>query len=473
MDTDLCFKTAIELTSLIRSREVSAEEVLRAHLKHIDAVNPSLNAIVTLVPDHALQLARSVDAQLSRGEDPGVLAGLPIAHKDLVDTRGIRTTYGSRMYADHVPDEDALIVKRLVGAGAVTLGKTNTPEWGAGSQTFNEVFGKTHNPYDLGRTCGGSSGGAAVALASRMLPIADGSDLGGSLRNPASFCNVVGFRTSAGRVPFSTQNGWFSLAVLGPMARTVEDCALMLSAIARPHRSAPLSLPPPGTDFASDLSGDLKGTRVAVSPDFGGQIPVDGAVKDVVASVVSQLEALGCDVDHACPSFAGADESFKTLRAWNVANTQREGISSHRDLYKDTVLWNAEQGMHLTGEDIYRAEAARTLLFQRVTHFMEQYEFMILPVSQVPPFDINKEYVDNIEGLEMATYIDWMKSCYYVSATGLPAISVPAGFTHDGLPVGIQIVGRPHQDFSVLQMAHAFEAETQHWRQLPGILSDV
>ena len=462
---DLCSKSAVELCSLVRQRQVSAVELLQAHLKQIEHVNPLVNAIVTLVPDHAFRLAEQIDKRIARGNDPGLLAGLPVAHKDLVETRGIRTTYGSRIFADNIPDKNALIVERIVQAGGVTLGKTNTPEWGAGSQTFNEVFGKTRNPYDISKTCGGSSGGAAVALASRMLPIADGGDLGGSLRNPAGFCNVVGFRTSAGRVPYTQTNGWFSLPVIGPMARTVQDCALFLTAIARPATSVPLSLP--FQDFTSDLQRDFSNVKIAVSKDFDGQLPVDPAVQKVITNSMVAMRTVGCDVHEACPDFSGADEVFKTLRAWSMANTHRENISKHRDLYKDTIIWNVEQGMNLTGADVFRAEQQRTILFQRLQSFLQEYEFLILPVSQVPPFDIDLEYVTRIGNVDMETYIDWMKSCYYISVTGLPAISVPGGFTEAGLPVGIQIVGRHQEDLAVLQLAQAFESETGYWRIPP------
>lgn len=469
-DRSLCFKTAAELTHLVATRQVSAVDVLNAHLAQIDAVNPRVNAIVTLVPEHAERIARDIDARLARGDVVGPLVGLPVAHKDLVPTRGIRTTFGSRLYADHIPDTNALVVDRLLTAGAVTLGKTNTPEWGAGSQTFNEVFGTTHNPWDTSKTCGGSSGGAATALACRMIPIADGSDTGGSLRNPANFCNVVGFRVSAGRVPqWPAESGWFSLPVTGPMARTVEDCALMLSAIAGADARSPISLETPGERFRAPLERDFRGIRIAFSPGFGGQIPVASDVQRAIESSRATFESLGCVVDDACPDFSGADEAFKTLRAWNFAARHKEGIAKHRAMYKDTVIWNAEAGLKLSGEDISRAEVTRTRVFHRVREFMERYDFLVLPVSQVTPFDLSIEWVQEIEGEEMATYIDWMKSCYYISIISLPAISVPAGFTPSGLPVGVQIVGRSLADFDVLQLGHAFERATRHCDAVPDI----
>ena len=450
--------TATELVRLVRSREVSAAEVLQSHLDRIDAVNGRVNAIVTHAPELAADLAAAVDRKIAAGEEPGLLAGLPIAHKDLVQTQGIRTTFGSRLFADFVPNDNALLVDRLQAAGALTLGKTNVPEWGAGSQTFNEVFGPTRNPYHTTKTCGGSSGGAAVALAEQMVPIADGSDMGGSLRNPASFCHVVGFRVSPGRVPsLPAENGWSTLPVLGPMARTVEDCALLLDAMAGPDPACPISLPLPAEPFHQGLDMDMKGTRIALAPDFGGQLPVAQEVQDMTAASAAVFEAMGCQVDAACPDFAGSDEVFKTLRAASFSDRLLQQICKQPDMFKQTVIWNAEEGAKLTAKDIARAEQERTRLFVQVSQFMQEYDFLVLPVSQVLPFDVATEYPTAIEGVAMATYIDWMKSCYYISNLGLPAISVPFGFTDAGLPVGIQIVGRHLADKAVLQIAFSFE----------------
>ncbi|MDA0979397.1 MAG: amidase [Proteobacteria bacterium] len=464
--------TAREQRDLVLTREISATELLEAHLAHIDAVNPALNAIVTLVPEHARDQARQVDEKLAAGDDPGILAGLPVAHKDLTMTRGIRTTFGSRLYADFIPDQSDLIVDRLNSAGAVTIGKTNTPEWGAGSQTFNDVFGATRNPWDTSKTCGGSSGGAAVALAARMLPIADGSDMGGSLRNPASFCHVVGFRVSAGRVPTSVaQMAWSSLSVLGPMARNVEDCALMLAAIAGPDDRSPIALSDPGATFLASLDQDPAGTRVAIAPDFGGRLPVDGAVQHVVKSTVPLLHSLGCQVTEGCPDFRGADEAFKTLRAWSFAASHGENIKRSANLFKETIIWNVEQGLKLSGSDIARAEILRTRVMNRVIEFMGHHDFLILPVAQVPPFSVETEYVTDIAGTSMETYIDWMKSCYYITVTGLPAISLPCGFTGEGLPVGIQIVGRPRGDLELLKFARSIERALDVDRIKPPIIT--
>ena len=468
-EPQLCFLTASDLVQKIKAREISAVEVLQAHLEQIERVNPHVNAIVTLLPDRAEQAARAIDEQLGRGEDPGPLCGLPVAHKDLVVTKGIRTTFGSPIYQDFIPDEDALIVERLRDAGAVTIGKTNTPEFGAGSQTFNKVFGETHNPYDLTKTCGGSSGGAAVSLACGMLPIADGSDTGGSLRNPAAFCNVVGFRPSPGRVPvWPNELGWFPISVQGPMARTVEDVALMLSAIAGPDPRDPIAIPAAGDRFRQPLARDFRNTRIAWSADFGG-LPMDQQITQVLEPQIETFAGLGCQVALGQPDFSDADEIFQVLRAWAFELKFTPLIEKHREQIKDTIIWNAEFGQSLTGPQISRAENLRTQLFQRVVKFMETHEFMIFPVTQVPPFDLQQPYIEEIDGVKMQTYIDWMKSCYFVTVTGLPAISVPCGFTETGLPVGLQIVGRHQDDWGVLQLAYAFQQATQFGTQRPQI----
>ena len=466
---ELCFTSATDLVRMIRRKDVSVTEVMEAHLAQVDRVNPAVNAIVTYHPEQALDGARKADEAIAQDEAKGPLFGLPIAHKDLVLTRGVRTTYGSPIFRDFVPGQDELIVERLKKAGAISFGKTNVPEFGAGSQTFNPVFGATLNPYDTSRTCGGSSGGAAVALACGMLPIADGSDMGGSLRNPANFCNVVGLRSAPGRVPrWPAVNAWGKLSVQGPMARTVADAALMLSAIAGPDPRAPLAIREPGRSFALPLERDFEGVTVAWSMDFGG-LPVDPEVTSAIEVKRGVFEDLGMTVKPGQPDFAEADEVFKTLRAWSFIQGYGDLLEKHRDQIKDTVIWNLEAGFALTGPQIARAEIDRTTLYQRVRRFMERHDFMVFPVSQVPPFDVNTPYPTEIDGVQMETYIDWMKSCYYVTVTGLPAISVPCGFTSSGLPVGLQIVGRHEDELGVLQLAHAFEQATRTWERRPPV----
>jgi amidase len=469
--SELCFTPARKLAQLLRSRKISATEVVKAFIAQIERVNPKVNAIVTFLPELALAAARKFDRNPKSGNSrPKPLAGLPIAYKDLVPTKGIRTTQGSLIYRDHVPDQDHVIVERLSAAGAITLGKTNTPEFGAGSQTFNKVFGATKNPYDLTKTCGGSSGGAAAAVASGMLPFADGSDLAASLRNPGNYCNVVGFRPTPGRVPaWPSGNAWETLSVIGPIARTVEDAAFLFAAMAGPDPRAPTSISESGAVFSKPLKRNFKKVRVAWSRDMGG-LPMDPRVSTALEKQKRIFHDLGCIVEEACPDFSGATEAFETLRA--LAFLQKNGhlLKDHRDQLKDTVVWNIEQGLRLTPEQLARAETLRTQLFHRMRKFLERYEFLLCPVNQLPPYSVDTEYPVEIAGVKMGNYLDWMKSCYYITITSHPAISVPAGFTGDAkpLPVGLQIVGRYRDDLGVLQLAHAFEGATQHWKRGPS-----
>lgn len=453
--SELHYLSATELAGLIRTRQVSAVEAVRACLDRIDQVNPRVNAIVTLAAEQALDAAKAADAR----EPDGPLHGVPVAHKDLVDTAGIRTTYGSPVYADHVPDRDELIVERLRAAGAISIGKTNTPEFGTGSHTVNEVFGATRNPYDLSRSAGGSSGGAAVALATGMVPLADGSDMGGSLRNPASFCNVVGLRPTPGRVPVvSDVNAWYTLSVLGPMARTVEDVTLMLGAVAGFDRRSPYAIK---EFFAPEPEEGVRGMRVAWSPDLGG-LPVDPRTAAVTATAPAVFERLGAHVEQVELDLSDAEDAFRTYRAWNYALSFGD-----LDRLGPNTAWNVEQGRKVTGEDLARAERARSRLYQRMAAFFDVYDVLIAPVSQVPPFPVEHPYVSEINGQELPDYLAWMRSAYWISVLHAPAASVPAGFTPEGLPVGVQIVGAPFADARVLRVARAFEQATGHGQRRP------
>jgi amidase len=465
----LCFTSAVEMARLIRTKQLSAREVMAEHLRQIDRVNPKVHAIVTLVAEMATKAAAAADEMQARGEMLGPLHGLPVAHKDLIDARGIRTTYGSPLFKDHVPTEDDLVVERMRRAGAITVGKTNTPEFGAGSQTFNSVFGATHNPYDLSKTCGGSSGGAAVALACGMAPVATGSDMGGSLRNPAAYCNVVGFRPSIGRVANpKAALGWSNLSVNGCLGRSVADLALALSTIAGPDAGTPLSINEPGSVFAGPLDRSFKSVRVAWFKDLGG-VPFDPRVRTIVDAHRATFESLGCVVEQAEPDFSPAEIAFRTLRAWGDAVSYGKMLQEHPDAFKDTLKDEIQRGMKLSGDDIAHAEVARTLLWRRFQEFLTKYEYFILPTTQLPPFDVNTPYPTEIAGVHFDNYIDWMKACWYITVPGNPAASVPAGFTAEGLPLGLQIVGRDKQDFSVLQLAHAFEQATEFGKRRPAI----
>ena len=407
---EICYLTAREIREKIRNLELSAVEVMEAHLMQIDRVNSTVNAIVTLDSARAMDSAKAADSAIAKGDYTGPLHGLPTAVKDITPTKGMRTTFGSPIFKDNIPNQDAIIVERIKKAGAIIIGKTNTSEFAAGSHTFNPVFGATLNPYDTSKTSGGSSGGAGVSLACRMLPIAAGTDLGGSLRNPANFNNVVGFRPSPGRVPDVSPLGWDTLGVQGPMARTVEDIALFLSAIAGPDSRSPISIEQPGATFAAPLERDFSGVRIAYVPDLDG-LPVDSRVASIIETSVGVLESLGCIVEQATPNFSNADEVFKTLRAWRTASVRAELLKEHRGLIKGTIIDEIETGLKLTSIAIGRAEEMRTTYFHRVRAFMETYEFMVMPVNQVPPFDVTIEYPSEINGVQMETYIDWMKSC--------------------------------------------------------------
>jgi amidase len=467
LNEELCFLSATEQSKRIREKSISAQELIRAHLDQIEKYNPVLNAIVTLTADSAMAEAYVADKAQEMGEKLGVLHGLPVAHKDLFLTKGVRTTFGSLAYKDFVPDVDSLPVERLKKAGGISLGKTNTPEFGAGSQTFNAVFGSTPNPYDLTKTCGGSSGGGAVALASGMVAIADGTDLGGSLRNPASFCNLVGIRPSVGRVPSWPESlGWYPFSVPGPMARTVQDVALAMVAMSGPDDRSPIALEAPGELFLNPLARSFKGCKIAFSANLGG-LPVEPEVAKVVESTRAVFQELGCEVINDEPDISEADEIFMLWRAWRTELRITPLLKDHRALIKDTVIWNAEQGLSITGPQLVRAEAKRTELYHRMREFFKKYEFLVLPVSQVAPFPIDQEYPQEINGIKMQTYIDWQKSAYHISALGNPAISVPAGFTNTNLPVGIQIVGRHRDDFGILQLAYAFEQLTHFAQRKP------
>lgn len=451
--------TARRQATALAAGELSAREVVAAHLERIEAANSRINAVVTVRAERALAEAGAADERHAAGKGGlGALHGLPIAHKDTHETAGIRTTYGSPLHADHVPQRDELVIERMRAAGAICIGKTNVPEFAMGSHTFNPVFGATRNPHDHTKSAGGSSGGAAAALASGMQPLADGSDMGGSLRNPASFCNVVGLRPSPGRVPsWPATFGWHGLGVQGPMARTVEDCALLLSVLAGPDSRCPIALDEPGGTFAGPLERDLHGLRVAWAPDLGGKVPVEPEVAATLAGAVRTFTDLGCRVEHACPDLEGADTAFRTLRAWQLAHTFAAPFAESPERFKETLAWNIRVGQGLTGTEVATAEALRTELYHRAREFFTQYDLLLAPVSQVAPFDVGVEYPTEIDGVPMADYLAWMRSASLITALGVPAISVPAGFTGAGLPVGLQIIGPPRADFEALRAALAFE----------------
>ncbi len=447
--------TARDQAAAVRRREISARELLELHLARIAERNPELNAIVSLDESRAREGALAADEALASGAEVGPLHGLPFAFKDTHAVAGWRTTYGSPLFADHVPDRDELLVERVRRAGVVVIGKTNVPEFAAGSHTFNKVFGTTLNPVDPTRSAGGSSGGAACALAAGMVPLADGSDMAGSLRNPASFCGVVGLRPSLGRVPeWPLYNQWETTSVGGPMARNVGDLALLLSVLAGADPRAPQALGDPGSAFAPPVTGSLAGLRVALSVDLGGAFEVD----DEVAAIVSSSASVFGSVGSAYPDLSEAEDTFRTLRAWHFQAKFGPLLAEHPDSFKQSLADNIRAGESLTGADVARAYHQRTVLSERMREFFEQYDVLVLPVSQVPPFPADQEFPTSINGRPMATYLDWMRAAYFITVTGCPAISVPFGETLSGLPVGVQIVAAHGRDRFLLEVAAAFEA---------------
>ena len=438
-------------------------------LARIEAVNPRVNAIVTLAAGQARAVAADLDARAARGEFAGPLHGLPIAIKDLAETAGIRTTYGSPVFADHVPDFDAPHVALLKRAGAVVIGKTNTPEFGAGSQTFNPVFGATRNPYDTRLTPGGSSGGAAAAVATGMIPFADGSDLAASVRNPASFCGLVGLRTTPGLVP---ADPFDVLGVVGPIARSAADAGLLLAGMCGPDPGLPLARPERPGDFLDLRPATLRGLRVAWTFDLG-DLPVQPEVRAVLAAARDRMEQAGCEVAEHAPDLSDADEVFQVLRAARMA-AMAPLLRAHRDQVKATLAWNISKGIALTGEQVAAARTGHATIFERLRSFLSdgRYDVLALPTVQVLPFDVDTEWVREINGQPMATYIDWMRSCSRITVTAHPAISIPAGLTIPaapsplasptpaaplvpGLPVGLQLVGRYGADRRLLEIAAA------------------
>jgi amidase len=455
MTTPLHWWTARALAAAIRNRELSCREVVAWHLNRIAAINPRLNAIVSLRPEQALAEADRADRALATGDDVGPLHGLPTAIKDLEDTAGIRTTYGSTLFAEHVPTADGLLASRLRAAGAIVVGKTNTPEFGTGSHTFNQVFGVTRNPWALERSAGGSSGGAAAALSAGFLPIADGSDYGGSIRNPASFNNVVGLRPTPGLVPQRDEDVWDPAGVTGPMARTVGDLALMLTAIAGPDQRSPLSqIAQPS--FDGELAGSLKGVRIGWCPSLG-KLPLEADVIGVLTEVREQLSGLGCVVADLELDLGSADEAFETLRALRYARVFGAELATLREQAKQTVVWNIERGLSLDGPAIARAIALRSEVFVTVAEALERFDLLVAPSAQVVPFPAQHEYPTEIAGVQMPHYLGWMRVCSRLTVSAHPIAAVPAGFTAAGLPVGMQLVGRYADDRRLLELAAAWE----------------
>jgi amidase len=473
MDDELWCLSATEQRRLLLAGEVSARELVSAHLERVEQTNPAVNAIVTVTAERAMDEAVAADRRHARGEVLGLLHGLPLAVKDTHDTAGVRTTYGSPVLVDNVPETDELVVRRERAAGAIVIGKTNVPEFAAGSHTFNPVFGATRNPYDLTRSAGGSSGGAAAALACGMVPLADGSDMGGSLRNPASFCNVVGLRPTPGRVPtWPSRLPWSTMSVQGPMGRTVSDVRLLLAAQAGPDDRCPISIDDDPDLRVERTAIDTNGLRIAWSPDLGGSFHAAAEVVDALRDTLPIFEDLGCTVAHSGPDLTGAEEAFRTARAMEFAAVLGPVVDANPGAVKQSIVWNVECGRRLSGADVARAEELRAALFRRMADFFRTYDALVLPVSQVVPFNVGLEYPTEIDGRAQETYLDWMRSAYLISATGCPAMAVPATFSPAGLPIGIQIVGPPRSEARLMDLAEAFHLRTGTLTRRPALERD-
>jgi amidase len=467
---DLCFTPATELAALYRRRQVSPLEVTAAVLARIERVNPLLNAYCTVVGEEALRCARAATAALGRGARLGPLHGIPVSIKDLTPTKGIRTTWGSKRYEHHVPDADGLVVERLRAAGAIILGKTNTPEFGIGGTTDNAVFGVTRNPWNPALTCGGSSGGAAVAVATGLGPLAQGSDLGGSLRVPASFCGVVALRPSPGLVPiYPRDSAWDTYSVQGPMARTVADVATMLAAIAGPDARSPISYPVDTRAFVEAVrKPSVRGLRVGWSRDLGISA-VDPEMARIAGEAAGVFRQLGARLDEAHPKFDGVQEVIRVSRGARLAGAFGATWPEGRDLLPVYVAADIEAGLSLGAVEIGRAERLRTALWLRVQEFFRTHDLLLTPTTAVPPCAVEMPYPPAIDGKPVAGYFDWFLLTYAFSVVGVPAISVPCGFTADGLPVGLQIVGRWQDETTVLRAAAAFEAARPWTARRPPI----
>jgi amidase len=460
--TEIIDLSALDLSAAIHARQISCREVMTAYLDRIDAVNPLLNAIVGRRDrDELLAEAATRDDELAAGRSRGWLHGLPIAIKDLSPAKGLRFTSGSLLFADLIAAEDDIHVARIRAAGAVVIGKTNTPEMGLGSHTYNDVFGATRNPHDPTRSAGGSSGGAAAALAARMLPIADGSDMMGSLRNPAAFNNVVGFRPTPGRVPQPRPLDLFMvrLGVVGSMGRTVRDAAALFATQAGYDRRDPLSLP--NEDFHSSITPDVSGARIAWFGDMGGRLACEPGVLDVDRQALAVLAALGCRIEEVVPAF-DLDrlwDAWNHLRSWHFAGSMRTHYENadKRTLIKPELIWEIEQGRSLAASDLCAAAAVRSEWYRFICGLFERYDFLALPSAQVFPFAVDKRWPDDIDGKRMDTYHRWMEVVIGPSLAGLPTVAVPAGFGANGLPTGIQIAGPPRADRRVLELTAAYE----------------
>ena len=468
--TDLINLSAYAAVDLLRRRELSPLEMIDAAISRIEATDGFLNALPTLCIDRARDHAKRIagDQKSAVEQNPSWLGGLPIVIKDLNDVAGVKTTYGSPLFANHIPERSDIMVETLEANGAIVIGKTNTPEFGHGANTFNKVFGKTRNPWNTEMTCGGSSGGSAVALAAGQAWLATGSDLGCSLRTPAAFCSVVGLRPSPGRVARGpTRLPFDNLWVQGPMARSVADTALMLDAMVGAHPGDPISLPAPDKSFVHSVQNPASPKKIAYSANLNGLTPVEREVTDICSAAVQRFAELGAVVEEACPDLADAREIFQVLRANHFVGDLAPIIESNRDKVRPEVVWNLEEGYKFTIEKLAETERARGRLYERIAEFFKVYDFLVTPATVVPPFDVNIHAVDEVAGHKFENYFDWYTIAYAITVTSLPALSLPCGFTESGLPIGLQVVGPPRGEAALLEASTLFEEIISIVGQLP------
>ncbi|MGE4482567.1 amidase [Acidocella sp.] len=473
MTRDLLNSSARDLLLAIRAKTFSAVDLMRLTYARINKVNPLVNAIITLLPeDRALAMARRADEELAAGQPCGPLHGLPFAVKDLEETAGLRTTYGSLLYKDHIPESDSLMVARLRAAGALIIGKTNVPEFGFGSQTYNEIFGPTRNAYCHALTAGGSSGGAAVALATRMLALADGSDHGGSLRNPAAFNNIFGFRPTPGLIPSLSGDAFtLSLSTLGPMARNIPDLALLLSVQAGADKAVPVSWPEGGLTFSNQLRANISGRRIGWLGDLAGQLQVEPGILALCEAALATLATLGAKIEETELGFAQERiwRSWSGLRAWGIAHKLDTVMRNphQRDVLKPEAQWEAEQGLRLSALDVAHFIDERTAWFRHALNLFEHYDYLVLPAAQVFPFPAQTHWPHTINGVAMDSYHRWMEVVTPATLGGLPALSVPVGFDEQGRPMGMQLIGKPRGELELLQLAMAYDEATGWTRHAP------
>ncbi|MBS0521245.1 MAG: amidase [Proteobacteria bacterium] len=470
MQDDLYRMTATEAVSRLRKREVSPLELVEASARRIAEIEPAVNALPTLCLDRARDHARRLMAgQASEAEgEAGWLAGLPVSIKDLTDVAGVRTTYGSPIFADHVPAKSHPLVERIERKGGIVVAKSNTPEFGAGGSTFNEVFGRTRNPWNTSLTCGGSTGGGAVSVATGEVWLAHGSDHGGSLRRPGTYCSVVGLRPSPGRVTRGTSNNlWSPQSVQGPMARTVADLALFLDAMAGFCAHDAMTFEAPAVSFSAAVANPVAPRRVAFTADFGGRVELDREVREICTRMARRFEELGCIVEEASPDFGPVDEVFMALRSQQFVVDREQQIQQHRDKIKPDIIWNTELGLKQTTSQLAWAERERAALYRRIVTFFQTYDLLVTPGAPTGAFDVNLRAPATIAGKKLENYMAGSTLNSAITVTSCPAIAVPCGFDQFGRPVGLQLVGKPRGEAALLQAASLYESVVGLHRQLP------